>query len=155
MSWSFTVNDDDANEMRGITRVPEALAADFSRAHPMYPDDMQIALDAARRAYLRTFTCSGGRTISPYTGDEYVSITIMGSPDTERILESVKRTVLGGPDSTPTTGNDPILPEDDSRRRLHSNPATPRGIPSGGEGLSRGNKKGSRSDRRPPRPQPV
>lgn len=105
--------------MRGITRIPEALAADMSRAHKMYPTDMQLALDCARGAYLRSFTCSGGRTVSPYTGDEYVSITVMGSPDTDKILESVRQTILGGPDSTPSSRDDRILPKNDRRRRVH------------------------------------
>lgn len=111
MSWSFTVNGD--NPMTEIT--PE-MVAEWMRAHLKYPDDMQLALNMAREIPLKSFTCTGGRTENPYTHEEMITIAVMGSPDTDRINEVIRASILKGPDDVAQARRDnPVFHEDDSR----------------------------------------
>jgi hypothetical protein len=109
MSWSFTINDPP-----GVAEfeLPEALLADMSRAHALYPLDMAIALDMAKRAGLRTATCTGMRTPSPYNSDEVVDISIRGMLIARKFNEAMRKVVLSGPE---TGGNSSVLHEDDHR----------------------------------------
>ena len=111
MSWSFTVNAD--NDM---TEIPPAMEAEWMRANPEYPHQMQVALDAARELGLATFTASGGITDNPYTGEAYHTITILGSPNARRIMESVKHTILRGPDDAAKAARDSAVLHKNDRR---------------------------------------
>jgi hypothetical protein len=107
MSWSFTVNAD-----RPMTRIPETLAADMARAHPLYPDDMQQALDLANKLGLPTFTCAGMRMPTPYNDDEVVDVSVRGMTKARKFNEAMREVVLSGPE---TGGDSTVFHEDDNR----------------------------------------
>lgn len=98
MAWSFTVNADKAHP-NGVQdfEIPEWLLQDYSLDDENYPKDMQAAVDAAKKAGLRSCTLAGSRFISPYNGDVVVDIGIHGVVSSDRLNEMMVETIKKGP----------------------------------------------------------
>lgn len=94
MSWSITINDLKTYEGFTVEQIELMLTQ-----HPQYPGDMQIALDAARKAGLASVSLAGGRTPNPYGDDETVNISIMGMGTALDFDTAVKRNIAAGPDA--------------------------------------------------------
>lgn len=89
MSWAITINN--LPEYAGF---PEAIIEKMLTHHMLYPFDMNLALEAAKKAGLKSATLGGGRTISPYTGEEIVTITITGLSEATDFNAVMKRIVV-------------------------------------------------------------
>lgn len=93
MSWSVTVNN-----LQDFEKFTIDTDEYFSSQHPAYPRDVRIALELAKTAGLKSATLSGGRTPSPYGGDEIVLITISGSASHSDFLSEMRQIIAAGPD---------------------------------------------------------
>lgn len=89
MSWSITINN-----LPDYSGFDEFTIEKMVTQHILYPFDMQLALDAAKKAGLKSAVLGGGRTISPYTGEEVVTITITGMSDSTDFNAAMKRIVV-------------------------------------------------------------
>jgi hypothetical protein len=95
MSWSFTID-----EVVQDFVIPAPLVEEFLRMHPMYPQDMQLALDLAVKAGFRSAVCTGFRTPSAYGGPDTIGITVMGLAEPVSFNAHVLSNIMEGPDGS-------------------------------------------------------
>lgn len=99
MSWSLTFN-----YLDNTTQIPANILEDMMTQHIMYPKDMSLALEVAKRAGLKTAVITGCRTPNPYGGDEVIDISVRGMVMATD-FQSVMKEIIGYADP-PTGGND-------------------------------------------------
>lgn len=93
MGWSVTV--ENLQDFGKFTLETEEY---FASQHPAYPRDAQLALDIARASGLKSAALSGGRTPSPYGGDEIVLISVSGSASNSDFVSEMRGVIAAGPD---------------------------------------------------------
>ena len=93
MSWSFTVN----GSVQDFKLTP-AVTGEFELLNPAYPADMELALYVARSMGMKTATCTGFRTPSPYGGPDTIGVNVMGTVEASDWFDHVKRNIQSGPD---------------------------------------------------------
>jgi hypothetical protein len=99
MSWSVTFNDLD-----NTSQIPPETVEWMMTQHIKYPHDMELALNLAKKAGLKSAVITGARTPNPYGGDEVVDISVRGMVIATD-FQSVMKEILGyGPEET--GGND-------------------------------------------------
>lgn len=96
MSWSITVN----NLQQDWEQVfREDIVASFLSQHPEHFGDLRAAVEAARSMKLSAATLAGGRTPSPYDGNETVVLTITGVTVGTDYNTTMRKIIGTGPDA--------------------------------------------------------
>lgn len=96
MSWCITINDLPSFDLSMVD--PEWVEASLSQ-HICYFDDFSRALGVAKATGLRSVTLAGGRTPNPVTGDEIITISILGMKEGTDFTGEMKRIIGSGPDA--------------------------------------------------------
>lgn len=97
MSWSVTINNLD--EFGGFDH---ATVEYMITQHPLYYQDMMLALEVARKAGLKSAALTGMRTVSPYGEDEVVDISVRGMVTGTDFQKSIRDAIAAGPGHQPS-----------------------------------------------------
>lgn len=73
MSWSITFN-----YLDNTSQIPADVVEGMMTQHIKYPHDMELALNLAKKAGLKSAVITGFRTPNPYGGDEVIDISVRG-----------------------------------------------------------------------------
>ncbi len=96
MAWSITVNNVSLDSYREV--FTQDVIDQFGSHNPEYVHDLNLALEMAVRAGLKSATLSGGRTPTPGSDDEVVVITITGFGKAVDFNDSMRQVIMRGPD---------------------------------------------------------
>jgi len=111
MSWSITVNK--PLDIPNLNKFHE----EFATINPMYPIDMELALNVAKSLGLGSATLAGGRTPMIYSADEVVMISVTGSANATDFLATMQEEIKHGP-----AEDTPVARHNDAVLRLELNP---------------------------------
>jgi hypothetical protein len=83
------------------TVIPDQVIEDMMTQHLRYPEDMLIALEAAKKAGFKSCALVGFRTPNPYGDDEVAEITVRGMVVATDFQAEVMRIIKSGGEVSP------------------------------------------------------